>query len=181
MCSCDSRRHQRRSSIEACAHVATRLDRVVALRFPSGHALKKIVPRDAARSWMANLACLDASHPVRADDLDHPDELRVDLDPVPGVEWSQCARSQVSCTTHLRISVSPAGPRRLDRAACTSMRIEHDGRSHVRRAAWHSREVERRARVGDKQWKEERNGVFLVQPEREGSHGGRCVFRASET
>ena len=49
------------------------------------------MPRDAAAlAWMANLACLELHpHPVRADDLDHPDELRVDLDPVPGVEWAQ--------------------------------------------------------------------------------------------
>src|SRR5688500_7743887 len=60
---------------------------VVALRFPSGRSAEEVVPRDAAAlAWMANLACLELHpHPVRADDLDHPDELRVDLDPVPGV------------------------------------------------------------------------------------------------
>ena len=64
---------------------------VVSLRFPSGRTAEEIVPRDAAAlAWMANLACLELHpHPVRADDLDHPDELRVDLDPVPGVEWPQ--------------------------------------------------------------------------------------------
>ena len=64
---------------------------VVTLRFPSGRSAEEIVPRDAAALvWMANLACLELHpHPVRADDLDHPDELRVDLDPVPGVEWPQ--------------------------------------------------------------------------------------------
>src|SRR5437870_10789509 len=64
---------------------------VVALRFPSGRSAEEVVPRDAAALvWMANLACLELHpHPVRADDLDHPDELRVDLDPVPGVEWPQ--------------------------------------------------------------------------------------------
>src|SRR6476660_7825307 len=63
---------------------------VVALRFPSGRSAEEVVPRDAATlAWMANLACLELHpHPVRADNLDHPDELRVDLDPVPGVEWS---------------------------------------------------------------------------------------------
>src|SRR6476646_1388111 len=62
---------------------------VVALQFPSGRTAEEVVPRDAAAlAWMANLACLELHpHPVRADDLDHPDELRVDLDPVPGVEW----------------------------------------------------------------------------------------------
>src|SRR5688572_24647537 len=64
---------------------------VVALRFPSGREAEEVVPRDAAAlAWMANLGCLELHpHPVRADDLDHPDELRVDLDPVPGVPWSQ--------------------------------------------------------------------------------------------
>src|ERR1700730_2918419 len=67
---------------------------VVSLRFPSRRSAEEIVPRDAAALvWMANLACLELHpHPVRADDLDHPDELRVDLDPVPGVEWSQIRR-----------------------------------------------------------------------------------------
>src|SRR5437867_3932228 len=64
---------------------------VVALRFPSGRSAEEVVPRDAATlAWFANLACLELHpHPVRAEDLDHPDELRVDLDPVPGIEWSQ--------------------------------------------------------------------------------------------
>ena len=64
---------------------------VVALRFPSGRSAEEVVPRDAAALvWMANLACLELHpHPVRADDLDHPDELRVDLDPVPGIAWPQ--------------------------------------------------------------------------------------------
>src|ERR1041384_7707457 len=64
---------------------------VVALRFPSGRSAEEVVPRDAAALvWMANLACLELHpHPVRADDLDHPDELRIDLDPVPGVPWAQ--------------------------------------------------------------------------------------------
>src|SRR6185369_5883330 len=62
---------------------------VVELRFPSGRGAEEVVPRDAAAlAWLANLACLELHpHPVRAEDLDHPDELRVDLDPVPGVEW----------------------------------------------------------------------------------------------
>src|SRR5687768_2981092 len=64
---------------------------VVALQFPSGRTAEEVVPRDpAGLVWMANLACLELHpHPVRAEDLDHPDELRVDLDPVPGVQWSQ--------------------------------------------------------------------------------------------
>ena len=64
---------------------------VVALKFPSGRTAEELVPNDAAAlAWMANLACLELHpHPVRADDLEHPDELRVDLDPVPGVLWDQ--------------------------------------------------------------------------------------------
>src|SRR3989454_9909170 len=64
---------------------------VVTLSFPSGRTAEEVVPRDAAAlAWLANLACLELHpHPVRADDLDHPDELRVDLDPVPGVKWPQ--------------------------------------------------------------------------------------------
>src|SRR4029078_12278077 len=64
---------------------------VVSVRFPSGRSAEEIVPRDAAALvWMANLACLELHpHPVRAENLDHPDELRVDLDPVPGIEYPQ--------------------------------------------------------------------------------------------
>src|SRR3954469_3228765 len=62
----------------------------VELRFPSGRTAREIVVRDAAQLlWIVNLGCIDLNpHPVRADDLDHPDELRVALDPVPGVGWS---------------------------------------------------------------------------------------------
>src|SRR6185369_8355482 len=64
---------------------------VVALSFPSGRTAEEIVPRDAAAlAWMVNLRCLELHpHPVRAEDLAHPDELRIDLDPMPGVLWSQ--------------------------------------------------------------------------------------------
>ena len=63
----------------------------VELSFPSGRTAEEVVVRDAAQlAWVANLGCIDLNpHPVRANDLDHPDELRVDLDPVPGVEWAQ--------------------------------------------------------------------------------------------
>src|SRR5947209_15915892 len=62
----------------------------VELSFPSGRTAEEIVVRDAAQlAWIINLGCIDLNpHPVRAVDLDHPDELRVDLDPVPGVPWS---------------------------------------------------------------------------------------------
>src|SRR4029079_19719927 len=64
---------------------------VVALKFPSGRTAEEVVPRDAAAlAWMAHLGCLDLhTHPARDAALDHPDELRIDLDPVPGIEWPQ--------------------------------------------------------------------------------------------
>ncbi|MFL5370869.1 MAG: DNA polymerase domain-containing protein, partial [Myxococcales bacterium] len=63
----------------------------VELSFPSGRTASEVVVRDAAQlAWVINLGCIDLNpHPVRAEDVDHPDELRVDLDPVPGVAWSQ--------------------------------------------------------------------------------------------
>src|SRR5580700_11979230 len=66
------------------------LDTVV-LSFPSGRTAEEIVVSDAAGlAWIANLGCIDLNpHPIRASDLEHPDELRVDLDPVPGIEWAQ--------------------------------------------------------------------------------------------
>src|SRR5882762_2063201 len=71
----------------------------VELSFPSGRTAREIVVRDAAQlTWVVNLGCIDLNpHPVRADDLDHPDELRVDLDPVPGIEWSQIREVALVC------------------------------------------------------------------------------------
>src|SRR6058998_3169209 len=69
----------------------------VELRFPSGRTAREIVVRDAAQLlWVVNLGCIDLNpHPVRVDDLEHPDELRVDLDPVPGVAWDDIRRVAV--------------------------------------------------------------------------------------
>src|SRR3954467_4696088 len=77
---------------------------VAEIRFPSGRSAEEVVPRHAADlAWMANLACLELHpHPVRADDLDHPDELRVDLDPVPGVEWPQL--QQIAGVVHATLN-----------------------------------------------------------------------------
>src|SRR5256714_946033 len=65
--------------------------RTVELRFPSGRTAEEVVVDDAAQlAWIVNLGCIDLNpHPVRAEDLDHPDELRVDLDPIRGVGWPQ--------------------------------------------------------------------------------------------
>ena len=141
---------------------------VVSLRFPSGRMAEEVVPRDAAAlAWMVNLGCLELHpHPVRAEDLDHPDELRVDLDPVPGVEWSQL----VAVATVVRAVLADLGlvgwPKTSgSRGIHVVVRI-HARWSfvQVRRAALAlAREVERRAPTlaTSKWWKEERHGVFL--------------------
>jgi DNA ligase D-like protein (predicted polymerase) len=141
---------------------------VVALQFPSGRTAEEIVPRDAAAlAWMANLACLELHpHPVRADDLDHPDELRVDLDPVPGVEWPQIR--EVARVVHATLDdLGLAGWPKTSgsRGIHVNVRIERRWTfDEVRRAALAlAREVERRAPAlaTSKWWKEERHGVFL--------------------
>jgi bifunctional non-homologous end joining protein LigD len=141
---------------------------VVALRFPSGRSAEEVVPRDqAALAWMANLACLELHpHPVRADDLDHPDELRVDLDPVPGVPWSQIRDvARVVHATLCDFGLVGWPKTSGSRGIHVFVRIErHWEFSQVRRAALAlAREVERRAPdlATSKWWKEERHGVFL--------------------
>jgi len=141
---------------------------VVALKFPSGRTAEEVVPRDAAAlAWLANLACLELHpHPVRADDLDHPDELRVDLDPVPGVPWEQVrevARVVRATLDDLRLVGWPktSGSRGMHIYVRIEKRWTFD---QVRRAALAlAREVERRAPAiaTSKWWKEERHGVFL--------------------
>jgi DNA ligase D-like protein (predicted polymerase) len=141
---------------------------VVTLKFPSGRTAEEVVPRDAAALvWMANLACLELhSHPVRDDDLDHPDELRVDLDPVPGVEWSQVRTVAGVVRATLKDLGLTGWPKTSgSRGIHIYVRIERRWTfSHVRRAALaFAREVERRAPdlATSKWWKEERHGVFL--------------------
>src|SRR5204862_8015941 len=140
----------------------------VALQFPSGRTAAEIVPRDAAAlAWMANLACLELHpHPIRAHDLDHPDELRVDLDPVPGVEWPQ-VRQVAAVVRAVLDSVGLVGWPKTSgsRGIHVNVRIEQRWTfDQVRRAALAlAREVERRAPAlaTSKWWKEERHGVFL--------------------
>ena len=141
---------------------------VVSLRFPSGRSAEEVVPRDAAALvWMANLACLELHpHPVRAEDLDHPDELRVDLDPVPGVEWPQIREVAGVVEATLREYGLTGWPKTSgSRGLHIVVRIERRwGFDQVRRAALAlAREVERRAPglATSKWWKEERHGVFL--------------------
>jgi DNA ligase D-like protein (predicted polymerase) len=141
---------------------------VVTLRFPSGRSAEEVVPRDAAAlAWMANLACLELHpHPVRAEDVDHPDELRVDLDPVPGVPWSQVREVagivRGALTDHGLVGwPKTSGSRGMHIYVRIERRWAFD---QVRRAALAlAREVERRAPAlaTSKWWKEERHGVFL--------------------
>jgi DNA ligase D-like protein (predicted polymerase) len=141
---------------------------VVALQFPSGRTAEEVVPRDAAAFvWMANLACLELHpHPVRADDLDHPDELRVDLDPVPGVEWSQIRDVAMIVRAALDDFGLTGWPKTSgSRGMHVFVRIERRWKfGEVRRAALAlARDIERRAPglATSKWWKEERHGVFI--------------------
>jgi DNA ligase D-like protein (predicted polymerase) len=141
---------------------------VVSLSFPSGRMAEEVVPRDAAAlAWMANLACLELHpHPVRAEDLDHPDELRIDLDPVPGVTWSQVR--DVAGVVHASLKdlglvgwPKTSGSRGMHVYVRIAPRWTF---AEVRRAALAlARDVERRAPTlaTSKWWKEERHGVFL--------------------
>lgn len=138
------------------------------LSFPSGRVADEVVLRDAAGlAWVANLGCIDLNpHPVLASDLDHPDELRVDLDPVPGVPWSQIldvalvARS-VLADYGLTGWAKTSGSRGMHIYARISA---SESFADVRRAAVAvAREIERRAPelATSKWWKEERHGVFV--------------------
>ncbi len=141
---------------------------VVALSFPSGRTAEEVVPRDAAAlAWMANLGCLELHpHPVRADDLDHPDELRIDLDPVPGVPWTQ-VRDVANIVHSTLADFGLVGWPKTSGSRGIHVYVRIEGRwvfTDVRRAALaFAREVERRAPTlaTSKWWKEERHGVFL--------------------
>ena len=140
----------------------------VELRFPSGRSAVEVVPQDAATLvWAVNLGCIDLNpHPVRADDLDHPDELRVDLDPVPGVEWPQILQVALVAQGVLADFGLTGWPKTSgSRGFHVYARIERRWDfAQVRRAAVAlAREVERRAPdlATAKWWKEERHGVFV--------------------
>jgi DNA ligase D-like protein (predicted polymerase) len=141
---------------------------VATLKFPSGRTAEEVVPRDgAALLWMANLACLELHpHPVRTGDLDHPDELRVDLDPVPGIEWTQIRDVAAVAKSVLDDYGLVGWPKTSgSRGMHVFVRIEPRWTfPQVRRAALAlAREVERRAPslATSKWWKEERHGVFI--------------------
>ena len=141
---------------------------VATLRFPSGRTAEELVPRDAAAlAWMANLGCLELHpHPVRAEDVDHPDELRIDLDPVPGVTWTQVRDvAGVVQSTLADFDLTGWPKTSGSRGIHVNVRIEPRWTfTEVRRAALaFAREVEQRAPAlaTSKWWKEERHGVFL--------------------
>ena len=140
----------------------------ITLSFPSGRTAEEIVVRDAAQlAWVVNLGCIDLNpHPVRADDLDHPDELRVDLDPVPGVEWPQILQVALVARDVLADFGLTGWPKTSgSRGFHIYARIEPRWSfTDVRRAAVAlAREIERRAPdlATAKWWKEERHGVFV--------------------
>src|SRR5271165_4615931 len=142
--------------------------RTVTLSFPSGRTAEEVVVDDAAGlAWVVNLGCIELHpHPVRAGDLEHPDELRVDLDPGPGVAWDDVRRVALEVKAlfdDLGIASFPktSGSRGMH----VNVRIEPRWTfTQVRRAALAiSREIERRVPTlaTSKWWKEERHGVFL--------------------
>jgi len=142
--------------------------RTVTLSFPSGRTAEEIVVDDAAGlAWIVNLGCIELHpHPVRSGNLDHPDELRIDLDPVPGVSWADVRRVALEVQGQLEELGLRGWPKTSgSRGMHVNVRIEPRWTfAEVRRAAVaFSRAVERRAPAlaSSKWWKEERHGVFL--------------------
>ena len=142
--------------------------RTVTLSFPSGRTAEEVVVDDAAGlAWIVNLGCIELHpHPVRSGDLDHPDELRIDLDPVPGVSWADVRRVALEVKAFLEELGLRGWPKTSgSRGMHVNVRIEPRWTfGEVRRAAVAlSRAVERRAPTlaSSKWWKEERHGVFL--------------------
>ena len=142
--------------------------RTVTLSFPSGRKAEEVVVDDAAGlAWIVNLGCIELHpHPVRSKDLDHPDELRVDLDPGPGVEWKSVRLVALEVKALLEEMELRGWPKTSgSRGMHVNVRIQPRWTfSEVRRAAVAlSREIERRVPklASSKWWKEERHGVFL--------------------
>src|SRR5579862_8356320 len=142
--------------------------RTVTLSFPSGRTAEELVVDDApGLAWIVNLGCIELHpHPVRSGDLDHPDELRIDLDPIPGVSWDDVRRVALEVQALLKDVGLRGWPKTSgSRGMHINVRIEPRWTfTEVRRAAIAlSRAVERRAPslATSKWWKEERHGVFL--------------------
>jgi len=141
---------------------------VAELRYASGRSAEEVVVHDAAGlAWVVNLGCVDLNpHPVRAEDLDHPDELRIDLDPVPGVPWGQVVAVAQVAREVLEDHGLAAWPKTSgSRGFHVYARVhpEYSFRQVRRAAAAVAREVERRAPdlATSRWWKEERHGVFV--------------------
>ncbi len=140
----------------------------VELRYPSGRTAHEIVAREpAVLAWLVNLGCVDLHpHPVRAEDLEHPDELRVDLDPIPGVPWAQ-VRDVALVARDVLTDVGLVGWPKTSgsRGMHIYCRIQPKWTfTELRRAAQAlAREVEIRAPhiATSRWWKEERHGVFV--------------------
>jgi bifunctional non-homologous end joining protein LigD len=142
--------------------------RTVTLSFPSGRTAEEIVVDDAAGlAWVVNLGCIELHpHPVRSQNLDHPDELRVDLDPGPGVQWADVCKVALEVRAFLEEMGLRGWPKTSgSRGIHINVRIQPRWTfTEVRRAALAlSRAIEKRAPdiATSKWWKEERHGVFL--------------------
>jgi bifunctional non-homologous end joining protein LigD len=142
--------------------------RTVTLSFPSGRTAEEVVvDNPAGLAWIVNLGCIEFHpHPVRSSDLDHPDELRIDLDPGPGVDWSDVRAVALEVKAILEENGLTGWPKTSgSRGMHINVRIHPRWTfSEVRRAALAlARAVERRAPTlaSSKWWKEERHGVFL--------------------
>jgi len=142
--------------------------RTVTLAFPSGRTAEEVVVDDAAGlAWVVNLGCIELHpHPVRTGDLEHPDELRVDLDPGPGVGWDDVRRVALEVKSLLEEVDLRGWPKTSgSRGMHVNVRIQQRWTfTEVRRAALAlSRAIERRMPgfATSKWWKEERHGVFL--------------------
>jgi len=142
--------------------------RTITLSFPSGRTAEELVVDDApGLAWIVNLGCIELHpHPVRSADLNHPDELRIDLDPGPGVEWSDVRTVALEVKSFLEDMGLRGWPKTSgSRGMHVNVRIQPRWTfTEVRRAALAlSRAIEKRvpALASSKWWKEERHGVFL--------------------
>ena len=141
---------------------------VAELQYASGTSAEEVVVRDAATlAWVVNLGCVDLNpHPVQAEDLDRPDELRIDLDPVPGVGWAEIVEVALVVREVLEDHGLVGWPKTSgSRGFHIYARVEPRWTfTELRRAAETvAREVERRAPdlATSRWWKEERHGVFV--------------------
>ncbi|HEY1945675.1 MAG TPA: non-homologous end-joining DNA ligase [Bryobacteraceae bacterium] len=142
--------------------------RTVTLAFPSGRTAEEVVVDDAAGlAWIVNLGCLELHpHAITSDDLEHPDELRIDLDPGPGISWKDICSVALEVKAFLEEMGLQGWPKTSgSRGMHVNVRIEpHWNFAEVRRAALTlSRAIEKRVPLlaSSKWWKEERHGVFL--------------------